>query len=219
MKHIKRGLLAACSAVWLAGMLGLMWKWGTRPLAAEKTVEFPYLVTGTTLRIDGIALYEGEMTVGGERRFVSDAMALLITNLGQEAVGEATVTIWIENTPYRFIISLLPPTQTVLAMEVSGAAYAAGTVQRCTGSASCRQLLPLRIEEDEAGAVIVTNTAAAATGSLLLHYGRWEAQSGIYIGSDVHSLPIDPLLPGQALTVQPPEYAYGYSRVMGITEE
>lgn len=219
MTRFKRGLLALCSAVWWLGMMGLLLKTGAAPAAKQEGLLFPFMAPGTTLRIDGLALYEGETAVAGEKRFVTDAMALLITNLGQKLVQEAEVVIWIGNVPYTFAVSYLPPARTVLAVEVSGAAFVGGRVQRCAASAGYTEALPLRIEEDAQGSVFITNTGTAATGSLLLHYRAVDSQTGIYIGGLAYSLPIGPLLPGESRAVQPPNYAYGYSRVVGVTEK
>lgn len=219
-------LLVLAMAGCFAGFIGLMFSVGAvlqqKGIGAvfpiSESLEFPLPVVGTDLIARQLIMYEGPFLENGSDTPVSDIMALLLYNDGQQEIAQAEVTVTAGEKLTFFASNIMPGAQ-VLVLEANAHPWQDAPVTSCTGTVNLQRNNPLpeqalQIETVDMGTLLVTNTTKADLRDVWLFYKNYVPEGEVYVGGITYIQPIDYLPSGQTLRLEPSHFAAGYSRIL-----
>lgn len=182
----------------------------------------PLAIPGTDLLAVRLGTYEGPFLEDGSDRNVFAAALLEVKNTGSDMIRTACITLTEGERAWVFELSFLPPGATVLVLEKNGQAYADIAFSAICGTqtllAQDGGLECLQIRDLEMGKLQITNLSDRETGRRTLRYKSTVGEGAYYVGGITYSYPLESLKPGQTVTVDPPHYAMGASRVVAAEQ-
>ncbi len=189
---------------------------------APEPVAWPCVLRGTGLVLRSPVEYEGPNLEEGTEIPVSGVMALLVYNPGMTAIRRAEILLTQGARELRFVITFLPAGSAVLVLEQGMQFYSREPVTACR----CVELLEeetppgdaLAVTEDEKG-ITLENRSDRTLTELRVYYKPFEKEAGFFLGGYARCHMPDSLLPGERVTLTPPDYAPGLCRVVGAQWE
>ena len=187
-----------------------------------KKLEFPIVVKGSGLIAEQAVRYEGPYLEDAWQEPVSDVMALMVYNPGENFVDNALLRLRQGDRTLLFEITMLPPGGRVLVLEKGAQLYSEETVDMC----ECLLLdfLPdvgtqkVTVQE-EGGALVVTNRTEGKVNGITLWYKQFDQKGGFYLGGYTNRADISELFPGESREVMLYRYVCGYSKVVAVIEQ
>ena len=154
---------------------------------------------GNGLAVLDIGAYTGIYMEDGTDEIVSDILMMKVTNIGEDNVEYARITMAVGEETAEFTLATLKPGDTVVLLEKSRMAYDS-SVDYDSAEIVCQNLAlyqePLRLHEDKLsiqildGAIYVTNISGKdITGRVSIYYKN--KASGIYYGGITYRIVLE----------------------------
>ncbi len=192
---------------------------GPQPTQPQETdvLHFPFIVEGTTLIANSLAMYEGDMIENETERFLVDAAALEVYNFGTEEIELAEVKLKFDQDELVFFGTNIPAGGRVLIIEQSGKGWTQEPCGACYGWVQYTEEPPLPdgvllLQDVDMGTVAVTNTTEKTLNDIWLFYKHYLYEDALYLGGITYIEVIPWIRPGQTLQIKPEYYASGYSK-------
>lgn len=192
-----------------------------QPSQPQETItdmlHFPFIVEGTTLVANSLAMYEGDMIENETDRFLVDAAALEVCNFGTSEVELAEVKLTFNKEEMVFFGTNIPAGGRVLIIEQSGKGWTQEPCTECHGWVQYSEdpVLPdsaLILRDVDMGTVAVTNTTEKTLNDIWLFYKNYLYDEALYLGGITYIEVIPWIKPGQTVQITPENYASGYSK-------
>ena len=191
-------------------------------LSPEKTLQFPYHIPNTDLWVDEMIAYDGLSVDAASGQELFTAVAVLIHNSGNKGVESAEIVITQKDRQLCFAAESIPPGGMVLVTERSCNEYIQGIYTNCWvkkyikadnwWAEDAPYIVPVSMH-----ALEITNPYDYPLEQVWLHYKNYYADRQMYVGGITYKVGIRKLFPGQTVRIEPPNYAYGFSRIARVT--
>lgn len=181
-------------------------------------IQLPCRVAGTDLIARQLVMYEGPYLETGGDTPVTDIMALVLYNDGQQEIAQAEVKLTAGEELTFFASNIMPGAQ-VLVLEADAKPWQEEPVTACTGVVNLESETPLpeqalKLVELDMGTISVTNVTREEIKDIWLFYKNYVPEGELYVGGITYIETIGSLAPGETVLVKPTRYAAGYSRVI-----
>lgn len=184
-------------------------------------ITLPCMISGTTLLARNIVRYEGPFLEDGSSIEATDVTALVLQNVGKYGIESAQVTLRQGETDLVFLLTDLPPGESLLVLEANRRKYLQKDFASCSGwqlnaDRSWVSMEDVCITEIGMSEIKVTNCSDYVISDIQIYYKNYIADADMLIGGITNRVWLGTLLPGDSVTVCPPRYASNYSRVVCI---
>lgn len=190
--------------------------------AVPEGVHFPYAIPGTPLVIDAVNSYSGIFLEDGSDREADGIYAIILRNTASTCVEYTNITLIREDgKQLLFSASALDANATVVVMEAGAEPFRQAEYDACSANMAQIGWLEMsegliRVEEDDSGALLVTNISGADIPCVRLFYKFYMEDVNVYVGGITYTAKIDALAAGESRTVMPSHYAKGSSRIVMV---
>lgn len=181
---------------------------------------FPYTSSLDELELVAVYNYSGYYIEDGSEDEIDSVAALEVTNLSDQAIEYATITLTADGKELNFEVSLLPAGETALVMEADKQSCSE-TASFSYGGSEIASLSSLDLCEDQvtvstdSGAVTVTNISGNDISELRLFYKN-QLDTGEYVGGIAYTVKLEDLAAGESQTVYPSHFDPEYGVVMMV---
>lgn len=181
---------------------------------------FPYTASIDELELVAVYNYSGYYIEDGSEDEIDSVAALEVTNLSDQAIEYATITLTADGKELNFEVSLLPAGETALVMEADKQSCSE-TASFTYGGSEIATLSSLDMCEDQvtvstdSGAVTVTNISGNDISELRLFYKN-QLDTGEYVGGIAYTVKLEDLAAGESRTVYPSHFDPEYGVVMMV---
>lgn len=184
-------------------------------------ITLPANVKGTQMIVKSFAGYDGAYLEDGSGDEIVGVAALLVENSGDAGILRAEIVLERSNESMVFCIELLPAGQSVLVLEKNRKIYSSGEFTACTGWAvmeygDWKKSDLLRIDAGGVNLLTVENLCPEKLGNIKVYYKPQYADGLFSIGGVSRKLWIGELLPGEKITVSPPDYSAEHSSIVYV---
>lgn len=186
-----------------------------------KFIQFPYEIEQSSLVIQCVQAYSGSYVEDGTNEQVSDIAAILVTNVGNECVEFADITLTSEKGTLKFSLSALEKGASCVVMEDNRTVYEKQTYLTCTSETAFLDEMEMsenmvEVEEIKSGALTVKNVSSKTIPCIRIFYKYYDEEEKIYIGGAAYTSQITDLEAGYSKIVTPAHYLSGKSKVIMV---
>ena len=184
------------------------------PLPLES---LPCCLPGTDLVARELAAYEGPFWEDESDEPLGNIAALVLENVGSEAVETASVTLVQGQRRLYFEATYVPPESTVLVLERDRAVYTdepAFLHSSCISIESARFQTAVDISEVDQITLCVTNPTQETIKQVEIFYKH--CCEDLYVGGITYSVVIGDLASGETRQFSPYRYVSGSSRIVDV---
>ncbi len=186
----------------------------------DTAFSFPYTASTDGLELVAVYNYSGYYIEDGSEDEIDSVAALEVTNLSEQAIEYATITLTADGKELNFEVSLLPAGATALVMEADRQSCSE-TASFAYGGSEIATLSSLDLCEDQvavsadSGAITVTNISGEDISELRLFYKN-RLDTGEYVGGIAYTVKLEDLAAGASQTVYPSHFDPEYGVVMMV---
>lgn len=184
-------------------------------------VTFPYVIPDTELVIRYVDSYSGIFIEDGSDVEANGITAMVVTNLSNTHIEYANISLTRNGKVLAFSLSALPAGATMVVQEANATAYTDGEYYDCVCEVAEIETLEmseslLRVEEDENGALVVTNLTDKTIPTIRIFYKFYMSDEDVYVGGITYTAKIQDLGGGASCVVSPSHYLAGGSQVVMV---
>ena len=181
-------------------------------------ITLPASVPDTQLVLEEIVSYDGAYLEDGSFEEVTNVAAALIHNEGDRWVSAAEITLTVEETRFVFFVQELPPGESALVLERTRQKIKQRDFTDVSGV--CNYYNGEQTDgitaDISSGVLTLTNTTQTDVADILVYYKTVYGDGLFYMGGKVHILPVEKLVAGERVYLQPPYFAGDDSRILRI---